>query len=201
MSNHPRTTTFNFLDLALRTASDKCGTFNVDPDYIHAAMGVADELLELQLATDPVNQCEELVDLAWFAALGISRIPAEFVLLNIFARRDPTPPVGLINYVGDYLGPAKKAFAYGSCKKGWEGRNYEDEFNALDGIVQSVIAAFDDLQMTNSTLCAPGMDLYETYLNRVIDKLRARYPDKFTTDHASNRDLDAERAILEGSKG
>src|SRR5574343_434345 len=31
-----------------------------------------------------------------------------------------------------------------------------------------------------------------------IDKLRKRYPDKFTEAHALNRDLDAERAVLEG---
>lgn len=33
-----------------------------------------------------------------------------------------------------------------------------------------------------------------------IEKLRARYPDKFTESDAQNRNLDAERAILEGGK-
>ena len=33
-----------------------------------------------------------------------------------------------------------------------------------------------------------------------IDKLRARYPEKFTEFDALNRDLDKERAILEGEK-
>ena len=33
-----------------------------------------------------------------------------------------------------------------------------------------------------------------------IDKLRARYPEKFTSHHALNRDLDNERRILEGNK-
>jgi hypothetical protein len=31
-------------------------------------------------------------------------------------------------------------------------------------------------------------------------KLRKRFPEKFTTEHALERDLDAERAILEGRK-
>jgi len=35
-------------------------------------------------------------------------------------------------------------------------------------------------------------------LTRNHDKLAARYPDKFTTEHALNRDLDKEREILEG---
>lgn len=31
-----------------------------------------------------------------------------------------------------------------------------------------------------------------------IDKLRARYPEKFSSEHALNRDLEKERKILEG---
>jgi NTP pyrophosphatase (non-canonical NTP hydrolase) len=34
-------------------------------------------------------------------------------------------------------------------------------------------------------------------MHRNIEKLRARYPEKFTEDKAINRDLDAERAVLE----
>lgn len=38
----------------------------------------------------------------------------------------------------------------------------------------------------------------ETAMDRVIEKLKSRYPDKFDADKAINRDLDAERKILEG---
>lgn len=34
-----------------------------------------------------------------------------------------------------------------------------------------------------------------------INKLKARYPDKFTSEHAENRDLDAERQVLEAAEG
>lgn len=34
-------------------------------------------------------------------------------------------------------------------------------------------------------------------MTRVINKLKLRYPDKFTSDKALNRDLDAERKLLE----
>jgi hypothetical protein len=37
-------------------------------------------------------------------------------------------------------------------------------------------------------------------LDRVIAKLRARYPEKFTSENAINRDLVKERAILEGKE-
>lgn len=36
-------------------------------------------------------------------------------------------------------------------------------------------------------------------LERNIAKLKARYPEKFTTENATNRNLEAERAILEGN--
>lgn len=40
-----------------------------------------------------------------------------------------------------------------------------------------------------------GFDL-EAIMERNIEKLRARYPEKFTTDKAINRDLEAEREVL-----
>ena len=41
---------------------------------------------------------------------------------------------------------------------------------------------------------------FEEILQLNIDKLRARFPDKFTEDKALNRDLDTERQILESGK-
>jgi len=39
---------------------------------------------------------------------------------------------------------------------------------------------------------------WEDVLIKVIAKLKARYPDKFTSEDAINRDLDKEREVLEG---
>ena len=39
---------------------------------------------------------------------------------------------------------------------------------------------------------------WEGIFNTNIEKLRARYPEKFTSEDAINRDLDTEREILEG---
>lgn len=41
---------------------------------------------------------------------------------------------------------------------------------------------------------------FEEILQLNIDKLRARFPDKFTEEKALNRDLDTERQILESGK-
>ncbi len=42
-------------------------------------------------------------------------------------------------------------------------------------------------------------DMEVDVFDRVIAKLRARYPDKFTSDNAINRDLVNERKVLEGN--
>lgn len=46
---------------------------------------------------------------------------------------------------------------------------------------------------------ALGSD-FESVMQTNIDKLSARYPDKFTEELAENRDLDTERKILEDGK-
>lgn len=45
---------------------------------------------------------------------------------------------------------------------------------------------------------AQGID-WDTDERANIDKLKKRYPDKFTSEAANNRDIDAEREALEGS--
>lgn len=40
---------------------------------------------------------------------------------------------------------------------------------------------------------------FEEILQLNIDKLKARFPEKFTQEHALNRNLDQEREILEGN--
>ncbi len=57
-----------------------------------------------------------------------------------------------------------------------------------------------DIMWYISNLCRiKGIDL-EEMMQRNIDKLKARYPEKFNQDKALNRNLDVERNILEGNK-
>lgn len=75
----------------------------------------------------------------------------------------------------------KKNIAYG---KPIDWINYEEEIG--------------DLMWYIINLCRmTGFNL-EDILDKNIAKLRQRYPDKFTTNLALNRNLDAEREILEG---
>ena len=57
----------------------------------------------------------------------------------------------------------------------------------------------DQLFYIAMALRALGTD-FETVMERNIAKLKARYPEKFTEELAENRNLDKERAILEGKE-
>lgn len=63
----------------------------------------------------------------------------------------------------------------------------------------NVLEEFGDLNWYQAIgIDALGGD-FGTILDTNIEKLRARYPEKFTNESAVNRDLDKERAILEGN--
>ena len=80
----------------------------------------------------------------------------------------------------EFTDALKKSLFYG---KPLDTVNLKEE---LGDLLWYVALAMDEL----------GTD-FETEMARVIAKLEARYPEKFTTDKALNRDLDTERAILE----
>ncbi len=87
---------------------------------------------------------------------------------------------GMVTESAEIADAYKKHFAYGK---------------ALDLV--NVQEEIGDTMWYIVNLCnLHGWDLRNImYTN--IEKLKARYPEKFTQEHALNRDLDAERNILE----
>lgn len=91
--------------------------------------------------------------------------------------------IGISTEAGELLDAYKKHFAYGK-----------------DLDVVNVGEEIADIMWYVSNLCRmKGIDL-EEMMQRNIDKLKARYPEKFTQENALNRDLDNERNILEGKQ-
>jgi len=89
--------------------------------------------------------------------------------------------MGISTEAVELLDAYKKHFAYGK---------------ELD--VVNVGEEIADIMWYISNLCRiKGINL-EEMLQRNIDKLKARYPDKFSQEKALNRNLDKERDILEG---
>ncbi len=90
--------------------------------------------------------------------------------------------MGLMTEVGELTDIFKKSFAYG---KEMDWVHVQEEMG--------------DCFWYLSELCSINEFDIEGILDRNIKKLRTRYPDKFTSDKAINRNLDAERAVLEES--
>ena len=90
---------------------------------------------------------------------------------------------GLVTESGEIKDMMKKHIAYGAPL---DFVNLKEEL----GDVCWYIARMCDLQGWT----------FEELMELNIEKLQARYPEKFTLDAAVNRDLDIERNILEGKK-
>lgn len=159
---------------------------------LHGAIGFATELGELKISNHDLH-FEERGDCFWYLALltrllhdcGFT-IPASYVLLNI---RDyhPAKPANydpvlaeLDNVSMCLLDLAKRFMFYDACPC-WL-------------TVSFLVGRAVDL------LCSLGFGVrgFEGVLQGNIDKLRTRFPDKFSNDAAVNRDLAAEAKALKG---
>lgn len=88
--------------------------------------------------------------------------------------------IGLVTESGEFIDALKKFLFYG---RPLDLVNLKEE---LGDILWYVAVAMSALDTT-----------FEEEMDRVIRKLRTRYPEKFTTDAANNRDLFSERNELE----
>lgn len=88
--------------------------------------------------------------------------------------------IGIVTEAGELLDAMKKSIYY--CK-------------ALDRT--NLIEELGDLEYYMAVLRIELGVSQEEIQERNIAKLRARYPEKFTSEHAINRDLDKEREVLE----
>jgi len=88
--------------------------------------------------------------------------------------------IGLVTESGEFIDALKKFLFYG---RPLDLVNLKEE---LGDILWYIAIAMSALDTT-----------FEEEMDRVIRKLRTRYPEKFTTDAAINRDLFSERNELE----
>lgn len=88
--------------------------------------------------------------------------------------------IGLVTESGELIDAIKKSTFYG---RELDVVNVKEE---AGDILWYLAILFDEL----------GTD-FETEMSRVIEKLETRFPEKFTEDAVYNRDLEAERKVLE----
>lgn len=74
-------------------------------------------------------------------------------------------------------------------------RTESSEFNML---VDKDTNMYKRERLVHAAIAMDELDTdFETEMQRVINKLKIRYPEKFTREAAEDRDLDAERQELE----
>ncbi len=187
-----------YVELAIRTES-LCPVINPDHDQanindslFHSAIGIQTEIWEIFEALfikdwelDIVNLREEVGDIMWYIAIACKKL--DFYDIDFSEKFDIekyenyTEYAYRLNYQGiELLDSFKKSLFY---NKPFDTSVMKDrllEIYKLGG-------AFVELLDWNIVkICEIN-----------IKKLQARYPEKFTTEKAVNRDLKTERTILE----
>ena len=171
---------------------------------LHAGLGLSSELSELSLAhplsfsgnTDWVNIAEECGDLTWYAAIAVNVLGFDHEEISLPESQIHNSGLKLhstysfedclltaVYSIGEYNDLLKKHLFYGK------------EFDT-----QRIKFKLQQLCMAIAGLCFVAGTTIEEVRQTNINKLRARYGEKFTEAAALNRDLETERKILEEGK-
>lgn len=164
-------------------------------DFAHAVLGIATEVHELRAAKEPVNRLEEGGDLAFYGvALGQVIGDHLGMTLEQVAKLDPGPfltEVQALHFgstaevvdhmVNELLDISKRWVGYGKAPA--------DPLHALDLGLWVISAAVADAGFYGDPT---------RLIDANIEKLLERYKGMtFSAEHAVNRDLAAERSVLE----
>lgn len=162
----------------------------------HMALGIADEYFELQEAVknnDAANVKEEAGDMLWFISQFCNKNDISFsslvqdILVELNYRNinaNPTSPriSELINYCKARIANYSKSFSDDQIKL------YAKESVAY--VFNELVQCFGYEQFGNSLLV-------DEILRKNYEKLANRHGEKFNPDNGQNRDVAAEREILE----
>lgn len=172
----------NYIEQATRTES--VDLFKVDsPRLLHAAIGAMTEASELLLADDDaINVKEEMGDILWYIAIACATEGWTFEQLILQAdvqRCEEDPLQAMLGGAADALDVVKRGLFYGIPT---DREKFMVHFGTLllsiQYLAQDCSWKIEDLQEAN------------------IAKLTTRFPDKFTSEAAVERDIEAEREAL-----
>lgn len=179
-----------YKSLAERTMSHQWHIKEEDQELLHCAIGMVTEAQELLVATskvniDTVNIMEECADLFWYLS-GFQRryndIDWEIVTVGAEANTYKQYVDIILESTIEVLDKFKKYAFYG---KPIEANDLKSELLLTYGCCSDLLAlagyTVDDARRIN------------------IEKLSKRFPEKFNSHDAINRDLDTERKTLEGT--
>lgn len=179
----------DYVLLAERTLGDKFFCDKKQQKLLHAALGILTELPELYdaiRAGDRINIGEEIADIYWYASIYDRELESKFGKDHIKeVDRSNADYTGLVLVtsalldVSRYFDRIKKLSFYGK----------EIDLELQLDFAQKVYTLMNELTVL--------FDLdVETILANNINKLKLRYPDRFNTSDAIERNLEAEREAL-----
>lgn len=173
----------NYQGLAMRTCKEMGSTrLNI----AHMAIGLNSELHELGDAIDKndiINIAEEIADMYWYLA-GVCN-QYDIILTEIISDRDEHCKLSLDMEISKLNELIKKDIIYDKFAD-----NIALLTDLMVGAVQNTVNAITAIEATFD------INLKEALLKN-IEKLKVRYPDKYTDYNAVNRDLEQERKELE----
>lgn len=189
-----------YLTESQRTLIDKGKELNL----FHSSCGVITEVGEFidiikreifyGKKPDIYNICEELGDIFWYAVIPFRELNMIYVKQN---------NLNLLDFSKCVDETAKKQLIVYTLE------NMKNHFcRCNDSVKKSPDAVFSTLETAFMAIYYPFIQLLELIgeyygfsmekiLQVNIDKLKVRFPDKFSNEKALNRDLEAERIVLE----
>ena len=170
------TTIENYQERAARTMPD---LGSLAANGAHMALGITTEFGEMNVGivmNDLVNIREEHGDMAWYLANSCNLYGLNFQQLYDIAKQE-FPKLFALHDIVDLH---KREFAYGK------------EMD-IEKLREQLIIAIQKLLVVSHSHDFS----FEESLQKNIDKLYQRFPNKFTQEDALDRDLDKEREILE----
>lgn len=197
----------DYIELAVKTASPDY--FDFDHNIQHGIEGVvteAIEILEISRHDDKIDRVkfvDEIGDLFWYTALICKQYNMDFNYLDIelstsgsevtdqlvkqvkASKPSMISLVGtLVAYSGQLLNVAKKAHFYKGCQE-----------DLKDKILDKLLKVY----FTTCLICKV-IDVEPDHIQEVnIKKLQARYPGKFSAEHAVNRDRQKEQEAIDNT--
>lgn len=186
---------------AVEVTEEIAARFNQEiADAFHGAIGIAGEVSEIHEAfynagfvpdkIDKVNLEEELGDICWYIANISNALEYDANWALPQTKVDQTTDEGVENF---FLKSIKMSVISGNIMDAFKRKiyyNVELDKNALienlNKLIKLVYGMAENLKVDVSRI-----------QQKNVDKLRQRFGEKFSEHAASNRNLDAEREILE----
>lgn len=152
-------------------------------NLLHGVIGILTELEELLDWNDEVNKKEEVADVFWYLALLDRELSLNLDIIQnkneMYQIRNETLILQTLKSSCLALDHLKKKLYY---NRAIDLKNFADLIN--------------DIQLNMCTFCTLNEINVEEILNTNIEKLKARYGEKFSSEKAINRNLELERTIL-----